>query len=144
MPSLRAPLPQDKRMHVVPPIWEKKDKKLRKAEFNLTQYYTNSTLNHSNSIDVDIVLTNETQDDTYLTLDTYLIDTSRDGIIEEFPVLSAETSVSTPHALLCQQSEAQKSATKLLRDKFRYPGKDPLPNEFQDKRNEIEKIESIL
>ena len=90
-------------MHVVPPIWEKKDKKLRKAEFNLTQYYTNSTLNHSNSIDVDIVLTNETQDDTYLTLDTYLIDTSRDGIIEEFPVLSAETSVSTPRALLCQK-----------------------------------------
>ena len=79
-----------------------------------------------------------------LTLDTYLIDTSRDGIIEEFPVLSAETSVSTPHALLCQQSEAQKSATRLQRDKFSYLGKDPLPNEFQDKRNEIEKIESIL
>ena len=87
---------------------------MKQAEFNkVTQYYTNSTLNHSftdNSIEFHIILTDETQDDTYLTLDTYLIDTSRDNLIEEFPVLGADTSVNTP-ALLCHQAKTKKAAT---------------------------------
>ena len=70
---------------------------------NITQYYTNSTLNHSftdNSIDFDVILTNETHDDTYLTLYTYLLDISKDNLIEESPALGADK-------LLCQQSKAK-------------------------------------
>ena len=68
---------------------------MRQAVSNCTtQYYINSTVNHSlndSNLDFNVTLTDETYKETYLTLDTYLIDT----------------------------------------------GKDPSPNEFQDKRNEV-------
>ena len=75
----------------------KKVKKLKQTKFNnITQYYSNSTLNHSFT---DNSLTDETHDDTYLTLDTYMTYISKDNLIEEFPVLGADTPVNTPHAL---------------------------------------------
>ena len=43
-----------------------------------------------------------------------------------------------------EQTEAQKDATRLLKAKFRYPTCDPQPNIVQDKRAELEKIQSIL
>ena len=43
-----------------------------------------------------------------------------------------------------QQTEAQKDATRLLKAKFKYPTRDPQPNTVQDKRTELEKIQSIL
>ena len=51
---------------------------------------------------------------------------------------------STAHAIKSQQTEAQKEATKLLRQKLRYPSVDPEPNMFKDNRTELQKIESIL
>ena len=37
-----------------------------------------------------------------------------------------------------------KTATRRLKDKFRYPGVDSAPNSYKDNRNELEKIQSIL
>ena len=88
---------------------------MRQAEFNcITQHYINSTITNSfkdSNLDFNVILTDETHNDTYLTLDMYLIDTSTDNLIEEFPALSVDTLVTTLHGLLCQQSKAQNSAT---------------------------------
>ena len=70
-----------------------------------------------------------------MTTDTYLIDISTDNLVEEFPALNVDTIKTATHALFSQQSEAQKTATHLLKDNVRYPGKDPAPNST----NELEK-----
>ena len=62
----------------------------------------------------------------------------------EFPILPAAAAPSSAHSIKNQQTDAQKKATKLLRQKFRYPSIDPEPNIFNDNRRELQKIESIL
>ena len=81
---------------------------------------------------------------TPLTSDQYSIDINNDDhICDEFPVLRADTT-QTQASSKPEQSEAQKEAIRLLRQKFKYPSQDPPPNKFQDTRTEREKIESIL
>ena len=65
-------------------------------------------------------------------------------IICEFPVLQASSAPAKKPVLKQQQTEAQKDATRWLKAKFRYPTRDPQPNIVQDKRTELEKIQSIL
>ena len=65
-------------------------------------------------------------------------------IIHEFPVLQASSDPAQKPVLKQEQTEAQKDATRLLKAKFRYPTRDPQPNIVQDKRTELEKIQSIL
>jgi hypothetical protein len=80
-----------------------------------------------------------------LTSDIYTLDAEEeDYILQELPVLQASSVPECKPALKLQQNEAQKDATKLLKTKFRYPTRDPQPNVVQDKRTELEKIQSIL
>ena len=58
--------------------------------------------------------------------------------------MHAAAAPSSAHSIKNQQTDAQKQATKLLRQKFRYPSVDPEPNMFKDNRTELQKIESIL
>ena len=86
-----------------------------------------------NDIDLDsIPLTNifyEIQSLTDLTL------------TKEFPILLAAATPSSAHSINIQQTEAEKQATKLLRQKFRYHFVDPEPNMFKDNITELQKIE---
>ena len=59
----------------------------------------------------------------------------------EFPALKAELTLAQDQK---GKTEAQKEALKTLRQKFRYPRDDPLPNTFKDTRTELEIIQSIL
>ena len=92
----------------------------------------------------DIFEVSEDMTYTPLTLDEYDIDINNDvQIQEEFPVLKAGMT-KTQTSNKPEQSEAQKEATRLLRQKFKYPAQDPPPNDFQDTRTELQKIQSIL
>ena len=62
----------------------------------------------------------------------------------EFPILHAAAAPSSAHTIKNQQTDAQRQATKLLRQKFKYPTSDPEPNLYRDTRTELQKIESIL
>ena len=80
-----------------------------------------------------------------LTSDIYMLDAEEDEyILQEFPVLQASSALEKKPVLKLQQTEAQKDATRLLKAKFRYPTRDPQPNAVQEKRTELEKIQSIL
>ena len=82
---------------------------------------------------------------TPLTADLYSIDINDDDhILDEFSVLRADTAPSQASKTKPEQTEAQKEAVRLLRQKFKYPNRDPPPNTFQDTRTEREKVESIL
>ena len=82
---------------------------------------------------------------TPLTDDLYSLDINNDDhILAEFPVLRADSVPSQASKAKPEQTEAQKEALKLLRQKFKYPHRDPPPNQFQDTRTEKEKVESIL
>ena len=92
----------------------------------------------------DIFEVSENLTYTPLTLDEYDIDINNDiQIHEEFPILKAGMT-KTQTSGKPEQSEAQKEAIRLLRQKFKYPAQDPPPNKFQDTRSELEKIQSIL
>jgi hypothetical protein len=92
----------------------------------------------------DIFETSEDMTYTPLTLDEYDIDLNNDlQIQDEFPVLKAGMT-KTQTSNRPEQTEAQKEATRLLRQKFKYPAQDPPPNDFQDTRTELQKIQSIL
>ena len=92
----------------------------------------------------DIFEVSENLTYTPLTLDEYDIDINNDiQIHEEFPILKAGMT-KTQTSDKPEQSEAQKEAIRLLRQKFKYPAQDPPPNKFQDTRSELQKIQSIL
>ena len=92
----------------------------------------------------DIFEVSENLTYTPLTLDEYDIDINNDiQIQEEFPILKAGMT-KTQTSNKPEQSEAQKEAIRLLRQKFKYPAQDPPPNDFQDTRTELQKIQSIL
>ena len=96
-------------------------------------------------VQFDIFEVSEDLTSTPLTADLNSIDIDNDDhILDEFPALKAGTAPIQASKAKPEQSEAQKEAVRLLRQKFKYPSKDPPPNTFQDTRTEQEKVESIL
>ena len=134
------------------PGWnqEKIIKKITKA---VTQIINNVNSNFSdsfsydniNSFDIVQIEYDIDLDSIPLTNDFYELQSLTDlTLTTEFPILHAAAAPSSAHTIKNQQTDAQRQATKLLRQKFKYPSPDPEPNIFRDSRTELQKIESIL
>ena len=98
-----------------------------------------------NSFDIVQIDYDNDFDTIPLTNDFYELQSLTDlTLTTEFPILHAAAAPSSAHTIKNQQTDAQRQATKLLRQKFKYPSPDPEPNIFRDTRTELQKIESIL